>query len=219
MNFQQIQAELSSLDPQNPGAWPLYVRLTVVIFVMVLLAGGGYYQFVTPMLEELAGEQSKEAGLKNTFEEKQKKVAALDALKEQLADMERSFGAMLRQLPSRAEIANLLIDISQTRLSNSLEEELFQPQGESPKEFYAEVPNKITVIGTYHEMGGFVSGVAALPRIVTIEDVNIAPAAGRATANGQLKMNAVAKTYRYLDEAELAGATAPKKKGAKGAKK
>ena len=119
MNLQQITAELNALDPKNPGAWPLYVRITVVVVLMAALAGGGYYQFVTPLLEELAAEQAKEPGLKQTFETKQRKVAALDALKEQLADMERSFGAMLRQLPSKAEIANLLIDISQTRLANS----------------------------------------------------------------------------------------------------
>ena len=213
MNVQQLVAELNSLDPKNPGAWPLYVRLAVVVILMLALAGGGYYQFVTPLLEELAAEQAKEPGLKSTFEEKQRKVAALDALKEQLADMERSFGAMLRQLPSRAEIANLLIDISQTRLANSLEEELFQPQGEQPREFYAIVPNKIIVHGTYHEMGGFVSGVAALPRIVTVEEVDIRPLGKK----DQLRMTAVAKTYRYLDESEIAAAK-PSAKG-KGKKK
>jgi type IV pilus assembly protein PilO len=211
MNFQQIVKELQTLDPKNPGAWPLYVRVAMVVILMLAIAGGGYYYFVTPLLEDLAAVQQEEVGLKEEFERKQRKVAALDALKEQLAEMERSFGAMLRQLPSKAEIANLLIDISQTRLANSLEEELFQPQGEAPKEFYAEVPNKITVVGTYHEMGGFVSGVAALPRIVTIEDVDIKPAGG-ATAKDQLRMQAVAKTYRYLDDTEIA---ASKPKGAK----
>ena len=210
MNVQQIVKELQSLDPNKPGNWPLYVRIAIVVIVMLFVAGGGYYQFVTPLLDELAGEQQKEVGLKQEFETKQRKVAALDALKEQLAEMERSFGTMLRVLPSKAEIANLLIDISQTRLANSLEEELFQPQGESPREFYAEVPNKIIVLGTYHEMGGFVSGVAALPRIVTIEDVDI-KAAG---IKGNLRMQAVAKTYRYLDENEIAAAK-PKPGGRK----
>jgi type IV pilus assembly protein PilO len=212
MNAQQILKELQTLDPQNPGNWPLYVRVAAVVILMVIIAGVGYWQLVTPLLDELAGVQQEEVALKTDFETKQKKVASLDALKEQLAEMERSFGTMLRVLPSKAEIANLLIDISQTRLANSLEEELFQPQGESPKEFYAEVPNRITVVGTYHEMGGFVSGVAALPRIVTIEDVDIKPAGGAAPKDA-VRMNAIAKTYRYLDENEIAAAKP--KKGAK----
>jgi type IV pilus assembly protein PilO len=211
MNAQQILKELQTLDPNKPGNWPLYVRVAVVVFVMLFVAGGGYYQFVTPLLDELAQAQQKEVGLKQTFEQKQRKVASLDALKEQLTEMERSFGTMLRVLPSRAEIANLLIDISQTRLANSLEEELFQPQGEAPREFYAEVPNKIVVVGTYHEMGGFVSGVAALPRIVTIEDVDIKQS-GKGGKGGDLRMQAVAKTYRYLDDNEMAAAK-PKPKG------
>jgi len=211
VNAQQILKELQTLDPQRPGNWPLYARVAVVVILMLVIAGVGYWQFVTPLLDELAGVQQEEVGLKETFEAKQRKVASLDALKEQLAEMERSFGTMLRVLPSRAEIANLLIDISQTRLANSLEEELFQPQGEAPKEFYAEVPNRIVVVGTYHEMGGFVSGVAELPRIVTIEEVNIVPAGGSAPKD-QLRMNAVAKTYRYLDDTEIA---AGKPKGGK----
>ena len=202
MNAQQILHELQTLDPKNPGNWPLYVRVATVIILMIAIAGFGYWYFVTPLLEELAGVQQEEVGLKEEFERKQRKVASLDALKEQLAEMERSFGTMLRVLPSRAEIANLLIDISQTRLANSLEEELFQPAGENPREFYAEVPNRITVVGTYHEIGGFVSGVAGLPRIVTIEDVHISLAGG--TPKDNLRMNAVAKTYRYLDDTELA---------------
>jgi type IV pilus assembly protein PilO len=211
MNAQQIFKELQTLDTKNPGNWPLYVRVATVVIMMLAIAGFGYWYFVTPLLDELAGVQQEEVGLKEEFERKQRKVAALDALKEQLAEMERTFGTMLRVLPSKAEIATLLIDISQTRLANSLEEELFQPQGESPKEFYAEVPNRITVIGSYHEMGGFVSGVAALPRIVTIEDVDIKPAGGSA-AKDQLRMMAVAKTYRYLDDTEIAAAgKGPKK--------
>lgn len=211
MNAQQILKELQTLDAQNPGNWPLYVRVAAMVILMIIIAGVGYWQLVTPLLGELATVQQEEVGLKTDFETKQKKVAALDALKEQLAEMERSFGAMLRVLPSKADIPNLLIEISQTRLANSLEEELFQPQGESPKEFYAEVPNRITVVGTYHEMGGFVSGVAALPRIVTIEDVDIKPAGGNAPKDA-VRMNAVAKTYRYLDENEIAAAKPKGKK-------
>lgn len=207
---QQIIQELNALDPKEPGNWPNYVYAAVVVFVVVAIAVGSYFQLITPMLEELSAAQAEEVPLKEEFERKQRKVAALDALKEQLAEMERSFGTLLRQLPSRAEIANLLIDISQTRLANSLEEELFQPQGESSKEFYAEVPNRIAVVGTFHEMGKFVSGVASLPRIVTIDQVEIRPVGGTGTAKSDVRMLAVAKTYRYLDDNELAAA-APKK--------
>ena len=211
MNAQQILKELQTLDPQNPGNWPLYVRIAVVVVLAAIIVGGGYYYFVTPLLDDLAHAKEEEVALKTDFEAKQRKVASLDALKAQLAEMERSFGTMLRVLPSKAEIANLLIDISQTRLANSLEEELFQPQGENPKEFYAEVPNRITVVGKYHEMGGFVSGVAALPRIVTIEEVDIKPAGG-AGAKDAVRMTAIAKTYRYLDENEIAAAKPKGKK-------
>ena len=203
MNVQQIVKELQTLDTKNPGAWPLYVRISAVVILMLGIAVGGYVYMVTPLLDELATAKSEEPPLKEEFERKQRKVAALDALRDQLAEMEREFGAMLKQLPSKSEIANLLIDISQTRLANSLEEELFQPQGETPKEFYAEVPNRIVAVGSFHQMGSFVSDVAALPRIVTIEDVDIKPAGG-ANAKDHVRVSAVAKTYRYLDDSEIA---------------
>jgi type IV pilus assembly protein PilO len=213
MKPQQILKELQTLDPKDPGAWPTYVHIAATVIVMVAIGIGGYFYFVDPELEDLAKVQALEPGLKQEFEAKQHKVAALDAYKDQLAEMERSFGTMLRQLPSKTEIANLLIDISQTRLASNLEEEFFQPQGEVPKEFYAEVPNKIVVVGSYHEMGTFISGVAALPRIVTIEDVDIKPAGG-GQGKDKLRMSALAKTYRYLDESEIAAAK-PKTPGKK----
>ncbi|HUS23682.1 MAG TPA: type 4a pilus biogenesis protein PilO [Candidatus Binatia bacterium] len=207
--FQQIAKELQTLDTKDPGAWPLYVRIAAAVVLLVAVAVFGYFYFITEQLDELAKVQQQEKVLKDDFEAKQRKVAALDALKEQLAEMERTFGAMLRQLPSRAEIANLLIDISQTRLASSLEEELFQPQSELPREFYAEVPNRIVVVGHYHEMGAFVSGVAALPRIVTVDDIDIRGAAG--PQKDLLRMQATAKTYRYLDAGEVAPPPAKKK--------
>lgn len=223
MNVQQIINELQTLDTQNPGSWPLYVRIAAVILTAIVLLVAGTYFLIKPVYEQVGQEEQKEIGLRNEFETKQKKVAALDAYKDQLAEMEKSFGAMLRQLPSRSEVANLLNDISQTRVSSSLEEELFKPQGEVRKEFYAEIPNQIIVIGEYHEMGSFVSGVAGLPRIVTIDDVEIRPATGQGgkpqkSLAGQLRMQAYAKTYRYLDDEEMAAAAAPKKGKGKGKK-
>jgi type IV pilus assembly protein PilO len=213
---QEIFEELQTLDPQNPGAWPLYARIGAAVLAALVILGAAGYFLIKPSLENLEREERTEVQLRQEFETKQRKVAALDAYRAQLAEMERSFGAMLRQLPSRTEVANLLNDISQTRVASSLEEELFRPSGEVPKEFYAELPNQIIVIGSYHQMGEFVSGIAALSRIVTIEsgDIKAATAArgGRgATAilsSGPLRMEAVAKTYRYLDDEELAAQAA-----------
>lgn len=231
MNFQEAIQELQSLDMQQPGGWPAWVRVGAVLLTAAILIGAGTWFAIKPVYEELGAEQAREQGLRTEFESKQVKVAALDAFREQLKEMEKSFGAMLKQLPSRTEVANLLNDISQTRVASSLEEELFEPQPEIPKEFYAEIPNKIVVIGEYHEMGTFVSGVAALPRIVTVEEVEIKNAVEgsqraaqtKATLVGQLRMTALAKTYRYLDDAEVEAAKPkPKEKGkpaAGGAKK
>lgn len=213
MKFQDLLRELQSLDAQNPGAWPSWARTAAVVLVALLLIFLGTWFLIKPVYEELEGEQAKEVTLREEFERKQKKVAALDAYKDQLAEMERSFGAMLRQLPSKTEVANLLQDISQTRAQASLDEELFEPQGELPRDFYAEVPNKIVVTGSYHEMGQFVSAVAALPRIVTIDQVELKPTGGQA-GKDQLRMSALAKTYRYLDDSELPAAQ-PKQGGAR----
>lgn len=217
---QDIFEELQSLDPQNPGAWPLYARIGAIVILAAAIVTASWFFLVKPQLEQLKIEQATEAKLRTEFETKQRKVANLDAYKDQLAEMERSFGSMLRQLPSKTEVANLLNDISQTRVASSLEEELFRPAGEVPKDFYAELPNQIVVIGSYHEMGEFVSGIAALPRIVTIENVDIKPAdAGRRGASitsGNLRMQAIAKTYRYLDDEEIAEQEAAKRPAKRG---
>lgn len=206
MNVQDIFKELQSLDMENPGSWPRWVHVSAVVLAALIVMGLGANFLIKPEYETLQNEKAKEVTLREEFEKKQKKVAALDAYKDQLAEMERSFGAMLRQLPSRMEVANLLNDISQTRVASSLEEELFEPLPEAQKEFYAEIPNRIVVTGNYHQMGAFVSGVAALPRIVTIDEVEIRPVGGQGAAKDQLRMSALAKTYRYLDDTELAAA-------------
>lgn len=210
IDFKKIQQEAQALDVNNLGVWPLWARATVSAIVFVLVLVGGWFGVITGINEQIQSARSEELQLRAEFEEKQKKVAALDAYKEQLEQMKKSFGAMLGQLPSKTEVANLLNDISQTRVASSLEEELFQPQPEVGREFYAEVPNKIIITGNYHSMGLFVSGVAALPRIVTIDDVTIRPAGGSAPKD-QLRMDATAKTYRYLDDSEMAAKPAPKK--------
>lgn len=201
MTLRDIYNDLQTLDSRNPGAWPVYVQIGVItlsaIAVLIFLS----YVLIQPEYEGLQAEQAKEQTLRTEFERKQRKAASLDAYKAQLDTMEHDFGAMLRQLPSKSEVENLLNDISQTRVAASLDEELFQPQVEVVKDFYAELPNRIVVTGTYHQMGAFVSGVAALPRIVTIDEVDLRPAGPG--AKGALRMTALAKTYRYLDPSEI----------------
>jgi type IV pilus assembly protein PilO len=204
MSIRDRFEELQSLDLQRPGSWPTWVYFASAILTAVLIVAGGTYFYLVDMRDELRQKREQETALFSEFERKQKKVVALDDYKAQLKEMERSFGAMLRQLPSKSEVANLLNDISQTRVASSLDEELFQPQGEVTRDFYAEIPNRIVVTGTYHEMGTFVSGVAGLPRIVVIDEVDIKPATASQRGSPVLRMSALAKTYRYLDENELA---------------
>jgi len=213
MNYQQFVEQLRDLDPENPGVWPIWAHIGAALLLGAAVVIAGYWFLIRPMGEELQVLRGAEPQLRSDFESKQKKVAGLDAYKEQLAEMERSFGAMLKQLPGRSEVENLLNDISQARIASGLTEELFQPRAEVPKEFYAELPNSIVLTGTYHDMGVFVSSVAALPRIVTIDDVDLRPVPNAATGT-QLRMTAVAKTYRYLDEKD-AGGGKPTAKGKK----
>jgi type IV pilus assembly protein PilO len=199
--LKEIFQELRSLDPNDPGRWPLGVRVGTVALLFLFTASAGYWYFVWKsqrprLLEARATEQQ----LWETLETKAKKASNLDAYKAQLAEMEKSFGTMLRQLPNKTEVPNLLVDISQTGLAAGLEEQLFQPVGEIRKDFYAELPIKIRLTGDYHEMGAFASGIAALPRIVTLHDIEIKPE-GKG-GDGLLTLDVVAKTYRYLDDDE-----------------
>ena len=194
MNMQ----ELNELDLSNIGEWPGVVKAILILILMGGVGAAWYFLDIEDQYKQLKRVENTEKDLRLDFEGKQAKAANLEAYRAQLAEMEESFGAMLRQLPNRTEVADLLVDVSQTGLASGLEFELFQPQPEVPKDFYAELPIKIRVVGTYHEFGEFVSGLAALPRIVTIHDVQIKP---RGKARTQLVMEATARTYRYLDEA------------------
>ena len=197
MNLQ----ELNELDLSNVGEWPLAVKLVLVLILFVLVIVGGYFLDTKDQYVQLERIKKTELDLKQEFESKQAKAANLEAYKAQLAEMQESFGAMLRQLPDKTEVADLLVDVSQTGLASGLEFELFQPEGEVPKDFYAELPIKIRVTGQYHEFGEFISGLASLPRIVTIHDVRIQPRDKKDAGFGAaLALNATVKTYRYLDE-------------------
>jgi type IV pilus assembly protein PilO len=194
-----IIEELQSLDMNDPGRWPLPFRAAAVVLVFVAVAAFATYMFVIktdiPLLERA---ELEERELRATFEQKQTRAANFDAYRAQLAEIEREFGAMLRQLPGETEVPSLLIDIAQTALAAGLEEDLFEPTGEVIRDFYAEYPIRIRYTGSFHELGTFASGVAALPRIVTLHDLNISPVStGEAD---ELLLEMVAKTYRYLDE-------------------
>jgi type IV pilus assembly protein PilO len=193
--------QLNELDLSNLGDWPTPVKVVVAVLLCALVLGGWYYFDTMPQLERLQGAESHERDLRRTFETKQRKAANLEAYKQQLAEMRESFGAMLRQLPDKTEVAALLVDVSQTGLAAGLEFELFRPGPEVPKDFYAELPISIRVIGAYHQFGDFISGLAALPRIVTIHNISITTSrGGKPGQPDSLVLDATAKTYRYLDE-------------------
>jgi type IV pilus assembly protein PilO len=195
--------ELQNLDMNDIGRWPFIFRAAAVVIVAVVATAAGVYFFVleekVPVLERAEAEEQE---LRSVFEGRQRKAANFAAYQEQLEEIERSFGTMLQQLPGKTEIPNLLVDISQTGLAAGLQEKLFQPMPENPKEFYAEKPIKIRLDGSYHELGNFVSDIAALPRIVTLHDIEIAPAANDGSYD-DLTLLVTAKTYRYLEDEEL----------------
>lgn len=200
MNFLE---QLQALDFNDIGRWPLLFRVLFIGLLFALVLGGGiYYVVMRGQMPELERVEAQESTLRTEFENKQRKAVNLAAYTEQLAEMEQSFGAMLRQLPNRTEVPSLLVDISQTGLAAGLEEELFQPAGEIQQDFYAELPIRIRLRGAFHELAAFVSGVAALPRIVTLHDIEIDRSR---TDSNDLVLDLTAKTYRYLDDEAAAG--------------
>ena len=185
--------ELRNLDFKNPGGWPMPARVIayLVIFAFVVLIG--YYFWLSDDKQQLDQGQQQEITLKQQFEQKAGEAAHLDVYKEQIEQMKRSFGTMLRQLPGQTEIPSLLQDISQTAQIDGLKQDLFKPENEVKKDFYAEKPIQIQVEGTYHQFGKFVSDMAALPRIVTVHDISIKPQ-GNSGIGTNLVMTLTAKT-------------------------
>ncbi|GAB4361629.1 MAG: type 4a pilus biogenesis protein PilO [Methylohalobius crimeensis] len=199
-------------DLESAGTWPLPVKVAVMVIIASVVAGLWIYFDTQDQLAQLDKVRQEEKNLKDTFASKQKKAIHLEEYKQQLAEMEKTFGDMLRQLPNKAEVPDLLVDVSQTGLAAGLEFELFQPQAENKKDFYAELPIRVQVTGDYDQLGAFVSGLASLPRIVTVHDVALAPVKD----NARMVMNAVIKTYRYLDEEEIGGRSSSKRGGKRG---
>jgi type IV pilus assembly protein PilO len=200
--MKQFLEDLKSLDTNDVGRWPFLFRALFVGLTFALVAVGGTYYFVwkdkAPLYDQVKAKEMTE--LRPRFENRQRKAANYEAYKAQLEEIEQSFGAMLRQLPGKTEVPSLLVDISQTGLAAGLEEELFRPDDEQMKDFYAELPIQIRLTGTYHELARFVSDVAELPRIVTLHNVELKQRSNGSV--GALTMDVTAKTYRYLEEGE-----------------
>lgn len=209
--------DFNNIDIKNAGNLPLPVKAVLLAVLFVVVLGVGYYFLLSPTLETLDQEKAKEQQLKVVFFQKKSQAINLEAYRAQMVEIEKTFGALLRQLPDKSQIDGLLTDINQAGLSRGLEFELFKPGNETQAEFYAEMPIAIKVLGTYHDLGAFATDISKLSRIVTISDVSVQPKSKDAkTANADtiLVMEAVAKTYRYLDADEIAA----KQKAEKAAK-
>jgi type IV pilus assembly protein PilO len=206
--------DFNNIDIKNAGNLPMPVKAVLLAVVFVLLLALGYYFLLSPALDTLDQERAKEQQLRDVFFAKKSQAINLDAYRAQMVEIEKTFGALLRQLPDKSQIDGLLTDINQAGLSRGLEFELFKPGSETQAEFYAEMPIAIKVVGTYHDLGAFASDISKLSRIVTISNVAVVPQGGGkdgkpadakvAAAGNMLVMEAVAKTYRYLDAEEIA---------------
>ena len=196
--------ELQSLDTSNPGGWPSWVKLAAVIALMVVIGAGGYFLKIQDQIDELTKKEAVEKSSKMRYQIKQQKAAQLPAYKEQLKEMKIILNTMLKQLPSKNEMSELIIDVSQTALASGIDNELFEPGAETLKEFYAEKPIKLRMVGKYHQFGKFVSGVASLPRVVILimHDISLKPVSNG--ESGVLVLEGTANTYRYLDDEEQA---------------
>jgi type IV pilus assembly protein PilO len=191
--------ELKRLDPKKIGSWPVLPKLGVLFGLLLLMLGLSYYFVWADQLAQIESEEAKTEQLKNTFIEKKKVAVNLPAYRKQLDDIEKQFGALLKQLPGKSEMDALLTDINQAGLGRGLQFELFKPAAsESVKDFYAELPITLRVTGNYHDIGAFAGDIGKLSRIVTLNDISVA------SATTGLAMDATAMTYRYLDEAEVA---------------
>ena len=205
-NFQQLAEDFRTLDPNDPGLWPLAPKILILAILLVVATGLGAWFGWVPQLEALDAAREEEVRLKEDWLNKKRQAVNLDAHRKQLEEINRTFGALLKQLPNASEVEKLLVDINQAGVGQGLQFDLFQPGAEVRMDFYAELPIKIRLSGTYHELGAFAGDVAKLSRIVTLNDLDIS--VGK---DSILTLNTVAKTFRYLDDQEIA----QQKKGAK----
>lgn len=202
IDFQQLAMDFKTLDPKDPGLWPLAPRVVILLglFAALIAAAWGFGAFGwSVQLEELEAKKVEEAKLKEDWLAKKRQAVNLDEYRRQLAEIDRSFGALLKQLPNKAEMGDMLVDINKAAQGRGLSVELFKPGGEAGRDFYTEVPITLTLIGSYHDIGAFTGDLARLPRIVTLNDINLST-----TPSGTMTLKTIAKTFRYLDEAEIA---------------
>lgn len=207
-----VQAALEDfrhLNPNDPGAWPLIPKIVILIGFLLLLLVGGWWFLWDDQLTALTTAENEEQTLKDQYLQKKRQAVNLDLYVQQLAEIDRSFGALLKQLPNKSEMEALLIEVNQAGLGRGLQFELFRPAAEQVKDFYAELPVTVKINGPYHDIGAFAADIGKLPRIVTLNGIAIAPAKG-----GTLTLDATVKTFRYLDEAEVAQQKQNEKKGA-----
>ena len=198
-DFRALTEDFKSLDPKDIGTWPLLPRITVLLGIFAGLLAGGWWFDWKSQLEDLEGKRQQEDKFKQEYIDKKRQAVNLEEHRKQLAEVDKSFGTLLKQLPNKAEMESLLIDINQAGLGRGLLFELFKPGRETTRDFYAELPISLKINGGYHDLGAFAADVAKLSRIVSLTNVVLAP-----DKSGQLKMDATAMTYRYLDEEELA---------------
>jgi type IV pilus assembly protein PilO len=210
LDFAAIVDEFRYLDARDIGNWPRYPRVTALLGLLIGLLLAGWWFDWSAQLEELDTKQKQEATLKDEFLSKKKQSVNLEEYRKQLAEIDRSFGTLLKQLPNKEGMESLLIDINQAGLGRGLQFELFRPGNETPKDFYAELPIQLRVTGSYHDLGQFAGDVAKLSRIVTLTDLSLSAGQG-----GVLNLDAVATTYRYLDAEEMAKLRPAKGKGGK----
>jgi type IV pilus assembly protein PilO len=210
--------DFNNIDFKNVGSMPMPVKLVLLGFLFLILVGLGYWFLWSPAIDEFDQAKAKEQELRQVFLDKKAQAVKVAAYKQQMIDIEKTFGALLKQLPDKSQMDGLLTDINQAGLGRGLEFDLFKPGQETVAEFYAEMPIQIKIKGNYHDIGAFATDISKLSRIVTLNDLTIAPM-NKDTKDSILTMDAVAKTYRYLDSSEVAAKKSAEMKDSKDNKK
>lgn len=215
IDFKKLAEDFKYLNPKDPGTWPMLPKLLALVAILAAVLVGAFFADTQTQIEDLERGEAEEKKLKDDYLKKKQQAVNLDLHKQQLREIDQSFGALLKQLPNRAQMDALLVDINQAGLGRGLSFELFRPAGgENVREFYAELPIQVRVVGTYHDMGAFASDVGQLSRIVTLNDVAIT-----ALKDGLLQMDVTARTFRYLDDEEVSAQRKAAQAARKGAKK